>query len=128
MVVPPTRIVARPLRGWVADSAFCSGAADEASPHCANNCAELAQNLEQRAAEDPEFYYFGMLDVFEEFEGEAYVDYCHLTLEGNEHLAERLAEFILAHPGLTGGAHPPAPRPYPAQQADSGDQAANLEP
>ncbi len=63
--------------------------------------AHLAERLTARAAKDPDFHALSLLSVFDDFSEMAYIDYVHLSPGANRHLAEKLADHILAQPNWT---------------------------
>ena len=60
--------------------------------------AHLADRLTARNAKDSDFHALSLLSVFEDFSEMAYIDYVHLSPGANRHLANKLADYILAQP------------------------------
>jgi hypothetical protein len=80
--------------------------------------AHLADRLTARAAKDPDFHALSLLSVFEDFSEMAYVDYAHLSPGANRHLAEKLADYILAQPNWTNHRRPPAVAKAPRSSSE----------
>jgi hypothetical protein len=79
---------------------------------------QLADRMARQAAADPTFHFLNLMDVFQDYDGEAYVDYCHMTPAANHHLAKRLAREIVAaqswpKPTVAHAASAAAPGPPP---------------
>ena len=58
--------------------------------------AKLDERLRKHAKENPDFRFVSLRDVFADFKGEAYTDYCHLRPAANAYVAERLSKVIRA--------------------------------
>lgn len=58
--------------------------------------AHLADRLTARGATDPDFHALSLFSVFEDFSEMAYIDYVHLSVGANRHLAKKLADYVIA--------------------------------
>lgn len=63
----------------------------------------LAERLQAKSDSDPTFHYLSLLEVFHDFSGDAYTDYCHTTPAANAHIARRLPDYVMSNPDLRVG-------------------------